>query len=420
MALPILSGCGKGAGAGSGKGGALIAARLEAVRQAGQPLTREELNAWYAEAADGENAAPLLAQAFAALPAGDAKSASYLAQGQQALALLHKAAARGQCRYPVDLTRFPDMPLPHLPKIKAGCQLLGREAMANAAKGQTDLAAQSILHGLRLARSLEQEPLLISQLVRIASDAAMATSLENALSLRPFSEQQLQRLQAAVREESVALGQCLSRPLVAERCSVVRLFQMTPQEYEKLSGSAGTNAPFGTPAERERYRKSAASDADFGLCLDYLSNALAVASLPSPACLEAAGQLAPEGGAPTNDAGSKGRRLCLQFLPALTRAFEREADSIAQLRAAEAALAVERYRADDHSELPASLDQLVPKYLAAVPEDPFDGKPLQFRKLSPKGFVVSSIGRDGQDAGGAPRQAAKGEGGSNPGFMVKR
>jgi hypothetical protein len=41
-------------------------------------------------------------------------------------------------------------------------------------------------------------------------------------------------------------------------------------------------------------------------------------------------------------------------------------------------------------------------FLASVPADPFDAKPLRFRHR-PIGFVVYSIGVDGTDDGGAER-----------------
>jgi hypothetical protein len=414
-----VSGCGNGGEAKGGAGHALIAARLESIRQEGQPVTLEELNAWYPEPAAGENAAALYAQAFAALPAGDAKVGADLAHGQQALTLLHQAAAKSQCRYPVDLAQFPTT-MPHLPKIKAGCQLLDREALADTGKGHPEQAAQSLLDALCLARSLQQEPLRGSQLFRMAADATTVAALESALSQRAFPEDRLQQLQAGLREESHALWEAFPRPLVADRCNVLRLYQMTPQEYENVCGPLGTNAPFGAPAEREKYRRSAAFDADLGRCLDYFSNALALASLPFPACLDAASQGAPDENAPAGDAGSKGSRLCAQFALDLRHALERTAEATAQLRAAETALAVERYRAANGQALPASLAELEPRYLATVPEDPFDGKPLRFHRLSPKGFVVYSIGRDRQDDGGKPKPAVKTDGGYDVTFIVKR
>jgi hypothetical protein len=85
---------------------------------------------------------------------------------------------------------------------------------------------------------------------------------------------------------------------------------------------------------------------------------------------------------------------------------EKAADCVGQLRAVQAALAVERYRLGTGSTLPDSLGQLVPKYLAAVPDDPYDGKPLRYKNLSPKGYVAYSIGRNRVDDGGVPKPTA--------------
>jgi hypothetical protein len=52
-------------------------------------------------------------------------------------------------------------------------------------------------------------------------------------------------------------------------------------------------------------------------------------------------------------------------------------------------------------ELPASLGDLVPAYLDAVPLDPFDGKPLRYSKE--KG-IVWSVGRDRADSGGSDNE----------------
>jgi hypothetical protein len=74
---------------------------------------------------------------------------------------------------------------------------------------------------------------------------------------------------------------------------------------------------------------------------------------------------------------------------------------MALLDAARVGLTVERYRLAD-GKLPESLNDLVPKFLESVPIDPFDGKPLKYKKLDP-GFVIYSIGEDQQDDGGKER-----------------
>ena len=49
-------------------------------------------------------------------------------------------------------------------------------------------------------------------------------------------------------------------------------------------------------------------------------------------------------------------------------------------RIALATVAVERYRRAHGGSLPAAIDGLVPAYLAAVPQDPFSGKPVIYAK----------------------------------------
>jgi len=70
----------------------------------------------------------------------------------------------------------------------------------------------------------------------------------------------------------------------------------------------------------------------------------------------------------------------------------------AALRCLAAAVAAERYRRL-HGEWPQSLVQLTPDLLAAVPDDPFTGGPLLYRRL-PDGVVIYSVGQDGEDNGG--------------------
>ena len=64
-------------------------------------------------------------------------------------------------------------------------------------------------------------------------------------------------------------------------------------------------------------------------------------------------------------------------------------------------LAVERYRLRHAGGLPERLEDLVPDYRTAVPEDPVDGRPLQYRR-SGVDYVIYSVGEDGVDHGGEP------------------
>jgi hypothetical protein len=53
----------------------------------------------------------------------------------------------------------------------------------------------------------------------------------------------------------------------------------------------------------------------------------------------------------------------------------------------------------DHGRYPAKLDDMAPKYLAAIPVDIFSGKPIIY-KPSANGYLLYSVGPNGKDEGG--------------------
>ena len=96
------------------------------------------------------------------------------------------------------------------------------------------------------------------------------------------------------------------------------------------------------------------------------------------------------------------------YTPALDKlvgtVFKGQAASNATL----AAIAAESYRRD-RGTAPASLDDLVPRYLPAVPEDPFaPGQPLRLW-VGGETPVIYSVGQDGVNDGGTPRVEPEGD-----------
>jgi hypothetical protein len=87
-------------------------------------------------------------------------------------------------------------------------------------------------------------------------------------------------------------------------------------------------------------------------------------------------------------------------LPGIQKSFIKDAEHRARARVALTVIAIERFRLENENRLPDGLAALAPKYLAAVPLDPFDGRPLRFRRLS-MGYMVYSIGTDELDDEGA-------------------
>jgi hypothetical protein len=94
------------------------------------------------------------------------------------------------------------------------------------------------------------------------------------------------------------------------------------------------------------------------------------------------------------------RTLSSMLLPTLSQAMELDFEVRAMRRMSAVALAIRLYEIDNGSR-PAKLADLVPKYLPAVPDDPFDnpGQPLRYLPNAQRP-ILYSIGSDGEDRGG--------------------
>jgi hypothetical protein len=89
------------------------------------------------------------------------------------------------------------------------------------------------------------------------------------------------------------------------------------------------------------------------------------------------------------------RILVGMILPVLETTYSRATRCDADLRATAVVCALTGY-ARVRGVPPERLDQLVPDFLTAVPIDPFDGKPLRYRREG-AGWVVWSVGSDMKD-----------------------
>jgi hypothetical protein len=390
--------------------GSQSTAKMEAIRQAGYPVTLAELDAWYAEPPAGENGAAAFQQAFAALVPGSSGALISPKDNSKALQLLHQAATGKKCRYPVNLHQGIVATMPYLAKAKSSAQLLEQAAKAQAAGGRMDLAAQSITDAWLLARTLEDEPMLISQYLRIASEILAQRALTEVLSRKALSEAQLASVAAALGESDGMEG--IRRAVAGERALCIGFFELPPEKQAKVF-AASDNAPKNFSAEV--YRKSPAYEADLNFYLDCAEELLAATAMPFPKGLEAASQSADK----ASEAKSKGLQITAMMLPALPSALERAGEAVANRRVTRAGLAVERYRLAHQNALPETLEQLVPQYLPGVPTDPFDGRPLKYNKESPTGYVIYSIAKNKIDDGGKPREGAR-DGSYDVAFAVRR
>jgi hypothetical protein len=398
------------------KQGQEISAKLEAIRQAGDPTSPAELEQWIAPALPAEqNAAVKFTEAFALLvrppqnlpelpartvrlPASTrAAFAALVATNQAALEKLQQATVLSQSCYSVNWSAGNLAELPHLASIKAAAKVAQMQSALLAEGARPGLAVNSVRTIVSLARSLDHEPLLISQLVRIAVLGMAHATTERLVSQRPLPEADLAALQTLFRDAEK--GDELTRTLAVERCLGLQMFNSPPETLEKplvRDAEAGSPPPI---AEGLNEYLSKHREEDLLFYLEHFEKVMDAAKQPMVQCLGSMRDFAAALEQEQQSATAAGHRLSTQLLPALTRVPDRFAAGGARLRAAQTALAVERYRVAHNGRLPEQLADLVPDFMPAVPEDPFTGQPLRFHKLT-KGYVVYSVGGDGQDDGG--------------------
>ena len=400
-------------------GGYKLKKRLQTLQGRGHPVTLEELDRMYSLPAGAQNAADVYLAAFsnykewdrdamraipilgrASLPGRteplDASTREFvnrfLSDNEQALSLLHKAASIEHCRYPDDFTQVSN-PIRYRRydmgnDVRVAALLLSLEALIAFEDKDVDKFLASISASLALARSLNG-PMMIHRSTH--DDALRDTyrSIERAINRTPLTDEQLLRLSALVKESDNDKG--FKRALLVEQCLGLHKFIAPLAEVSKRIGEQDNSLLRKLIISRMLGLNSRHA---LGY-IDLMQKSIDALELPDPdrfKAFESVRQSAP--------GDSQGRYIIREVLT-----LEREIDRQARDRVTLAGLAVERFRlAEGH--LPQSLDNLVPGYMEVMPEDPFNGENLRYRRLK-TGFVVYSVNDDLSDNGGAEINSKK-------------
>ena len=373
--------------------------RFAAIRAAGQPVTLKELDEWYPTPPVGLNGVDVYQRAFfaysntggdnenlpvvnrAALPElgepiqPEMLSAIrvYLAANDEALKLLHEAAAYEECRFSINMSPGPGMLMPHLAKLRHAARILYLEAILKTEDGDAEGAVQAVSDSLAVGNSLRNEPILISHLVQIACDSLSRASFERILSRTELTDAQLVSLRDAFRKAEAPEG--MTRAFVGERCQGIARFESTATPSAmvlKLMGLADMEA--------KEY-------------MDIMNIYIASAQASSTERQELSREITKR--------IHELPRWCVfsaMFLPALDRSIYEDSYDSARLRCAATAAVVERYRLAN-GRFPGQLSDITPEYIAEIPTDPFTASPLLY-KMTDEGCVIYSVGQDGKDDGG--------------------
>ena len=384
--------------------------RLDAIRAAGEPATFEDIDEARLKLLPEQDAAVVAREAFSHYdsrnvylhnlpidgiailpdrteslpPEMKADMAVYLQDNAEALRLLHRAAGMPHGRF------FHRDEYQDFSSFRRGVKLLNMEAILAAETGDPATAASSFVDALRFGRHLRDEPFLISFLVHTGCEFLTVPSIERAINHARFTDGQLRMMGEALGDADDP--HALRHAILTERCQVADVVSRPVTELLEKDA---------THSERLWaffYGLAGVQFVDAGYMLDYYDEMARLADLSTHRRKAAAEALDAKGSKiPEYLILSRGR------LPALGPLCDIDLRALAVVRAARTGLAVQRYCLA-HGRCPEKLGDLVPEFLDAVPDDPFDGYPLRYR-IRGSGFVVYSVGEDLTDNAGREEDA---------------
>ena len=394
------------------RSGSEVEAELVAIKKRSLPSSPVELDTWYKRVPAENNAALIYQRAYSLhvepgrdnpqeigkeLKVGDplpeelrTAAENYLKDNAETLDQIHAAALLKEGRFPIDLTKGFSALLPHLAPMKRMGILMKWQVIYQSAQGKREDAVQGLEDAFAMAAILEEEPLFLSALVRIAMTAMIVPAMERVLTEHSLTEAELQRLESIVERALQSGRKSMLRGMVGERAVGLSAFDMKARTVFNLGGGGGSPsaADLGMEALFDARRALGMHNQDRMFYLQRMRESEAALTNDYPEMLRAGEEVTMR-----LEEGIKAHRfryiISGMLLPALSKGAQKEALLAAQLRCVRAALAIDRFRLK-HGRLPAP-KELVPEYLVEWPKDTVNGEPIQYEQL-PIGFELISLG----------------------------
>jgi hypothetical protein len=320
-----------------------------------------------------------------------------LSQWDPVLEELRTASSRPHSVFPIHYEENFNALLPHLATLKTISQIVRLRALARLAAGRKDEAMQDVMLGVRLGEALRTEPLLISQLVRIAILHLTLQPVWEGLARRDWNDAQMRDLQNALA--GVQLLPDYGRAMRGERAFSNDLFermrtgQMNRGQSVDLGGSAlepevTRFLPSGWFYHNQTmlnrlHQQYTLPVIDASLRRVYPDKALLAEHIPELQKFS-----------PYN-------LFARMLLPAVAKSSAKFAKVQTSLDLATIACALERFRLARGS-YPDQLEALVPQFITALPHDLVSGEALHYSRTDDGRFLVYSIGWNLSDDGGEP------------------
>lgn len=399
-----------------------LARQRAAARRAGIPVTAEELPRRLVP--PDQNAAPIYVQLARLLeekpldpelhnaaarlgpryqdgPANVPRARELLSSRPDVMGLIHQAVSRPHCDFQRDWSRGAPLLSREYSTMRTAARLLRAESYLLALEGRYNEAINNQRLGFRIAAHGASDRILIAHLVAIAYEAITLAGLEDILYLAGPNERIAGQVRASIElyRPRYPLRRALEREVVMAVATMDLFRRMGPSSIMALSGSGRSSAD--TKEMTALWKKSPLiqqwwrdlTDAGEADVLRKMRRAIAISERPYLQRRLLAQSLDKE--VSSREMGVVGVFAAV-LAPGLDNIVDREAQIHAAERVLIASAAVLAYR-DRNGRWPERLTEA----LSPVPIDPFDSRPLKFRREG-DGFVVYSVGKDGRYEGGKP------------------
>lgn len=289
-------------------------------------------------------------------------------------------------RYPIRLSEGLQAKVGHLPVVKRLGQLAGLSMLLLIEKGDEAQAAVRLRELLSLARSLEQEPLFLSQLVRRDLLRMACRGLERWLARGGVSAEAGQSIESALAAAEQATATAWLRCFVVEQVMAEHLVRLGPEKVAAELGVGG--GVFTKSLDVDLLKQNFKRDRE--VYLETVRTLVKMQTTDWPGRLKAREYAA--------DQTKLAERHKLQMTLARVGVppGTAEAEITARLRIARLALAAARRSATSPDELPAAIEAFAGEVSPDSILDPFTGKPLRYEKEA--GWLrISSAGAGRSD-----------------------
>ena len=298
------------------------------------------------------------------------------------------------------------MSVPHYNSVMVAGRALMLRALAYAEAGQGAEAISSTIALLRLVSATQKEPLLISNLVSSAMNELAIEAVWSVLRHRNLADADLSDLQTAMAK--LDFGHSYLQAMRGEMAAGADAVEFLQRERSKAAWMLGLQAPnLPNPPPSGVAETLAWAVVPSGLFDLNKANLVEIEwkHMIQPLAHGTLADLVK-----TSDEMDKevqahrgiwfpGHYFASLIVPAISRVGDKALRTETLRRQAIIACALERHFIATKS-YPATLADLAPGLLPAIPSDPMDQKPMRYHPTSDSRYMVWSVGPDLKDDGG--------------------